>query len=54
MDINNDGRVGGSGGASHGSGGGITGQIEKGTHTDLNHDGVVGGQRAPGGSGGGM
>lgn len=45
MDINRDGHIGG---------GGMTGQAEKITHMDLNHDGVIGGRPAAHGAGGGM
>ncbi|CAF1453165.1 unnamed protein product, partial [Rotaria sordida] len=52
MDLNQDGRVGGSGvGGGRAGGGGIIGQAEKATNMDLNRDGVVGGQKAAGGGG---
>jgi hypothetical protein len=37
MDLNRDGRLGGTGQA------GITGHIEKATNVDINQDGVIGG-----------
>jgi hypothetical protein len=63
MDINKDGRIGGSGMGGSGiggsgmrgsgmGGGGITGKIEQATNMDINRDGIIGGHKAPGGGGG--